>query len=75
MDTVIVVQLVICVFFSIHVVTLVLNIGEVDAMVVVDAMVAAGHHVIQHVNIVKVIVILVTQDSTYNSIFRAGNGK
>ena len=75
MNTAIIVQLVICVFFSIHVVTLVLNIGEVDAMVVVDAMVAAGHHVIQHVDIVKVIAILVTQDSTYNSIFRDGNGK
>ena len=74
MDIVIIVQLVICVFLSIHVALLVLNIG-VDAMVVLDAIVAAGHYVVYHVNIVKVIVILITQDSTYSSIFRAGNGK
>ena len=75
MDTATIVQAVVCVFFRLHVVSLVLNIGVVDAMVVVDAMMAAGHHVIHIVKVVMVIVILITQDDTYNSIFRAGNGK
>ena len=68
MVIVIIVQLVICAFIIIHVVTVVLNIG---AAVVMEAV---GQCAIQHVKVVMVIVILITQDSTYSSIFRAGNG-
>ena len=68
MVIVIIVQLVICAFIIIHVVTVVLNIGA--AVVMEDV----GQCAIQHVKVVMVIVILITQDSTYSSIFRAGNG-
>ena len=44
-------------------------------MVVAVVMMTAGQGAIQHVKVVMVIVILITQDSTYSSIFRAGNGK
>lgn len=43
-------------------------------MVVAVVMEAVGQCAIQYVNVVMVIVILITQDSTYSSIFRAGNG-
>ena len=58
-----------------HAVQIVLNIGAAVAMVVAVAMEAAGQCAIQYVKVVMVIVILITQDSTYSSIFRAGNGK
>ena len=69
-----IVQLVICAFIIIHVVTVVLNIGAAVVMVVAVVMEAVGQCAIQHVKVVMVIVILITQDSTYSSIFRAGNG-
>ena len=71
---VIIVQLVICAFIIIHVVTVVLNIGAAVVMIVAVVMEAVGQCAIQHVKVVMVIVILITQDSTYSSIFRAGNG-
>ena len=74
MVIVIIVQLVICAFIIIHVVTVVLNIGAAVVMVVAVVMEAVGQCAIQHVKVVMVIVILITQDSTYSSIFRAGNG-
>ena len=67
-------QLVICAFIIIHVVTVVLNIGVVVVMVMVVVMMDVGHHVIQYVKVVMVIVILIMQDSTYSSIFRADYG-
>ena len=75
MDTAIVAQLVICAFMIIYVVSVVLNIGTAVVMVVAVVMEAAGQCAIQHVKVVMVIVILIMQDSTYSSIFRAGNGK
>ena len=73
MDTVTIVQLVICAFMILHVVSVVLNIGAAVVMAVAVVMEVAGQCAIQHVKVVMIIVILITQDSTYSSIFRAEN--